>query len=163
MNFEGMNILQIVGPKNSGKTTHVEWLISGLKKKGIKVGALKHSVHAHPIDRPGSDSFRMQVAGASPTVFWSAGGLGVFYPEVDQEVGSKLLAKIFTEVDLVVVESFSSANGPKLVIDPEGDQWQQFENVIAIVSEKSLKTHLPVFKKLDPALIDLVIGYFNLS
>ncbi|MHB2155052.1 molybdopterin-guanine dinucleotide biosynthesis protein B [Calditrichota bacterium GD2] len=163
MKFKGLNVLQIVGPKNAGKTMHAEWLISRLKERGLRVGALKHSSHSHPIDRPGSDSFRLQKVGASPTVFYSANSMGVFYPSIDEKKADQLLAAAFKEVDLVIVESFNTANGPKIVLDEDGRQWKHFTQVIAVISETALPTDLPLFKKFDERLIDFVIEHFHLT
>ena len=163
MDFANLKILQIVGPKNAGKTRHVEWLISSLKTKGIKVGAIKHSSHNHPIDRPGSDSYRLQEAGASPTIFWSSEGLAAFYPKADEQAVSHLFPAIFKEVDLVIVESFASARAAKIVIDPDGQQWGHFNNVVAIVSKSEIKAPHPVFKPFDEKLITFVIKYFRLT
>ncbi len=162
MSLSELKILQIVGPKNSGKTVHAEWLIGELRNRGLKIGALKHSGHNHPIDRPGSDSFRLQKAGANPTVFWSADGLAVFYSEISPEMSDQLLQDFFNSCDLVVIESFSQLPGPKLVIDPDGNQWQSFSNVIAVISEKEPKTDCPIFQKMDSALIEFLFRYFDL-
>ncbi len=163
MDFKGLNVLQVVGPKKSGKTTHVTWLISELRKKGLRIGAFKHSIHTHPIDRPGSDSYRMQQAGAWPTVFRSAEGLAVFYPEIDEETFLQRLPEIFSGVDLLIVESFSSAGQPKIVLDPDGTQWKNFENVIAIVSTQKLPTNIPTFAPTQSQLIDFVLDYFGFA
>ncbi len=161
--FEKINFLQVIGAKNSGKTMFIEWLIKTLTNKGIKVGALKHSQHTHPIDRPGSDSFRMQRAGAIPTVFWSAEGVAVFYSNSDEENVDLILNKVFKDVDLLVVESLKHVSGPKLMIDPEDQQWNQFDHVIAIISEKEVHTELPVFKRYDLAIIPFLLDYFKIT
>ncbi|MCD6374645.1 MAG: molybdopterin-guanine dinucleotide biosynthesis protein B [Caldisericaceae bacterium] len=157
-----MKILQIVGPKNSGKTVHAEWRISELRNRGLKIGALKHSGHHHPIDRPGSDSFRLQKAGANPTVFWSVDGLAVFYTNIVAEKTDQLLQTIFDGCDLVIIESFSQLQRPKLVIDPDSKQMKNFSNVIAVICEKNLNVYCPVFKKLDSDLVEFLLNYFDL-
>ena len=58
-------LLAVVGTKNSGKTTVAECVISGLTKKGFRVGSIKH-IH-HPdfsMDREGTNTWRHARAGS---------------------------------------------------------------------------------------------------
>ncbi|NOX89966.1 MAG: molybdopterin-guanine dinucleotide biosynthesis protein B [Calditrichaeota bacterium] len=155
--------LHIVGGKKSGKTALVEWLIGGLKKKGYRVGALKHSMHNHPIDREGSDSYRMQKAGAQPTVFWTKEGVGIFFGKPDEFQIEEVLQFVYKDIDILIIESFSAAEGPKIVIDDGSGGREQFKNVIAVVSEHQPERGLPVFGKYDPQLIRFIEDYFNLK
>ncbi len=162
MNFK-QKCLHIVGSKNSGKTTLVEWLIGGLRKKGYRVGALKHSMHNHPIDREGRDSYRMQKAGAQPTVFWTKEGVGIFFGKPEESQIEEVLSFVYKDIDILIIESFSAADGPKIVIDDGSGVGKQFKNVIAIVSEHPLDCGLPVFGRRDPQLIRFIEDYFNLK
>lgn len=56
-----MKIIQIVGYKNSGKTTFTSMLIEYLTRKGIRCAALKHHGHGGPpvgLDRTDSEKHR---------------------------------------------------------------------------------------------------------
>ena len=57
-------IISIVGNSNSGKTTLIEKLIPELKKRGYRVGVIKHAHHGFNIDKKGKDSWRHKVEGA---------------------------------------------------------------------------------------------------
>ncbi|MGQ9564937.1 MAG: molybdopterin-guanine dinucleotide biosynthesis protein B [Candidatus Bathyarchaeales archaeon] len=58
-------IFAVVGSKESGKTTTIEYLTGKLAKEGFKVGTIKH-IHdpTFSIDTPGKDTFRFAQAGA---------------------------------------------------------------------------------------------------
>ncbi len=97
--------IHIVGKKNSGKTTLIVELISSLKKRGFKVGSIKHSSHAHDIDRPGKDSHRHRTAGANPSAFITPVGIGIF---IDRNNGEddpySIVEKMFADCEIVIVE-----------------------------------------------------------
>ncbi len=160
---ENLPILHVVGPKNSGKTLLLEWLVGRLTEQGFKVGAIKHSMHDHPIDKPHSDSDRLRAAGANAAAFWSEQGLGIYFPPVSTEQGWQILKTVFADFDLILVESFGSAPNPKIFIDNDTNGWQNFDNVIALVSERPLQSHLPVFAKKDPALVSFILDFFKLN
>ncbi len=146
--------IHIIGKKNSGKTTLIEKLVKNLTEKGYRVGALKHSMHDHPIDRPGSDSDRMNKAGAQPVAFWSNTGLGVFWVGVDDVAVENILKEVFKSCDLLLIESFSSGTGPKILLldNLTKEEWKQFSNVVALMvsdGEKKEIDSLPVFARDD--------------
>ena len=47
-------ILSIVGRSQSGKTTFIEKLIPELKKRGYRIGTIKHAHHGFDIDKSGN-------------------------------------------------------------------------------------------------------------
>ncbi len=156
--------LHIVGPKNSGKTRLTEWLIRSLTDCGLKVGALKHSMHSHPVDKSGADSDRLRRAGAFPAAFWSENGLGIYYPPLASEKGWQILQNTFARCDLVLVESFASAPHPKIVLQDDEGIPTRFDNVIALISNRKIETELPVFKPDEKKrLIDFILKYFRLQ
>ncbi|MEO0251963.1 MAG: molybdopterin-guanine dinucleotide biosynthesis protein B [candidate division WOR-3 bacterium] len=64
-----MIVVAVVGTKKSGKTTTVEYLISGLSKEGYKIGSVKHIHHSgFSMDTEGTDTWRHMHAGALVTV-----------------------------------------------------------------------------------------------
>lgn len=51
-----MKLIHIVGRQNHGKTTLIVELLEEFARQAIVVGTIKHSSHAHELDRPGKDS-----------------------------------------------------------------------------------------------------------
>ena len=61
-------IIAVVGKSSSGKTTLIERLIPELKKRGYRIGSVKHAHHGFQIDKKGKDSYRHRAAGADVVV-----------------------------------------------------------------------------------------------
>ena len=61
-------MISIVGYADSGKTTLIEKLVPELKKRGYRVGTIKHAVHEPSLDTQGKDSWRHFNAGADTVV-----------------------------------------------------------------------------------------------
>ena len=65
-------VLAVSGAHNSGKTTLLEKLIPILRRRGLKVGVIKHDGHDFIPDVPGTDSFRLREAGAEGVAVYSS-------------------------------------------------------------------------------------------
>ncbi|AHC50627.1 hypothetical protein SUSAZ_00515 [Sulfolobus acidocaldarius SUSAZ] len=70
-------IIQVVGKKDSGKTSAIERAVKSLKDMGYSVTVLKHSHHS--LDSPGKDTFRFKQAGADYVLFFG-NDCGMFIP-----------------------------------------------------------------------------------
>jgi molybdopterin-guanine dinucleotide biosynthesis protein B len=145
--------VHIVGRKNHGKTTLVVELIGELSNRGWRVGAVKHSPHEHPPDRPGSDSFRLGRAGALPAAFVASGGVGVFFPREEGRSYWDQIATNFTDCDIVLVEGDVDADAVKLEVwrASVGTQPLAAErtDITAMVSDDPADLSLPVFSRSD--------------
>ncbi|MFD1908861.1 molybdopterin-guanine dinucleotide biosynthesis protein B [Paenibacillus rhizoplanae] len=64
-------VLQIIGYKNSGKTTLACRLIEALSVQGLRVGSAKHDAHLFQLDDPETDSSKHLLYGAVETVLTS--------------------------------------------------------------------------------------------
>lgn len=155
--------LHVVGPKKSGKTRLLEFLIGELTQRGYRVGALKHSSHHHLADKPGSDSDRLQRAGAHPTLFFTPGGLAVFGEAFSLERLNEWLMTIFRQCDLVLVESLRESPHPKIALGGMSTDSQKVENIIAGVDQTGTGMDYPVFRHNDPALVDFLLTKLHLT
>lgn len=108
--------VQVVGAQDSGKTTHALGLVEALVARGFSVGAVKHTRHEHETDVEGSDSQRHFAAGASPVVFVSGRRTGVHARHGADLSLDAVVAREMPDVDVVVVEGFREAPGPKVEI-----------------------------------------------
>ncbi|MFC4812745.1 molybdopterin-guanine dinucleotide biosynthesis protein B [Paenibacillus sp. GCM10023250] len=106
-------VLQLVGYKNSGKTTLTAKLVARLKQAGCRVGTVKHDAHEFDMDRPGTDTWKHQAAGADMTAISSASGSAIL--SQGPEPLSVLLAHM-RHLDVVLVEGFKQAEHPKLIL-----------------------------------------------
>lgn len=64
-----MRIVSVIGSRNSGKTTTIEYLVRQLCDRGLKVGSAKHMHDLDvSIDQPGKDTARLASAGSKVIV-----------------------------------------------------------------------------------------------
>lgn len=104
----------VSGVKNSGKTTFLEKLIPELTKRGCKVAVIKHDGHTFQGDTKGTDTFRLSEAGAYGTCIFSGEKWQVVkkQPEMNEEI----LAQLFPEADMILLEGFKQSSYPKFEI-----------------------------------------------
>jgi len=159
-------ILCIVGASSAGKTSLIERLIPELRKRGLKIGTIKHDIHDRfEMDKPGKDSWRHKKAGASVTIVSSPRRIGIIM-DVDHDHDPEELLK-FLDVDLVITEGYKKSPYPKIEIIKTGIDpiCKDDKTLIAIVSDNELlsSTNIPRFTLQDiEKLADFVIKYFHL-
>lgn len=146
-----MKIIQIVGYKNSGKTTLSTKLIRIFIKKGFRTASLKHHGHGGvPLGIKETDSYKQQQAGA---LFAGVEGDGVF--QLIRKDGWNLeqliaIYRIF-DIDVLIIEGFKRENFPKIVLiqhEEELSLIKQLTNIIAVVSAVSIEessNSFPIF------------------
>ena len=89
----------------TGKTTVMERTIAALRRRGLRVAAVKHDGHDFEMDRPGKDSWRFAQAGACRVVVGSESrtalveGRGRTLPELLELAG---------EADIILVEGYKA-------------------------------------------------------
>lgn len=106
-----MNIIAVVGRKNTGKTTLVTKIVKELTKRGYHVGTVKHAHHG--FDLPDTDTWKHQKAGAELTV---GSGEGTFYSFTDNMKLDKILnlMKFIKNLDFVILEGFKNVTYAKI-------------------------------------------------
>jgi len=109
--------ITVTGPKKSGKTSTIEALVPFLKERGYRVATLKHTVHRHTFDTPGTDSFRHAEAGAGRVGIISPGELVLFAYDVTAEKARQLGRAFFQSYDVVLCEGFRDSPHPKIVLE----------------------------------------------
>ena len=125
-----------VGWSGSGKTTLIEGLIAALRRRGYRVGALKHDAHRFEIDLPGKDSYRLTAAGAHSTLVVAADKLALIRPHEDAPAVESLLREFFTDCDIVLVEGYKRSQLPKIEV------WRPALAKTALAAEQGYLSHL---------------------
>ncbi|MED4604423.1 molybdopterin-guanine dinucleotide biosynthesis protein B [Paenibacillus validus] len=108
-------VFQVVGYKNTGKTTLTCRLIRLFRAAGYSVGTIKHDAHDFEIDLPGKDTWQHREAGAEAVAITSDGGGRTFILE-QRPLALNELVQRMAHLDIVVVEGFKSEDYPKIVI-----------------------------------------------
>jgi len=152
-------IISIVGKSESGKTTLIEKLIPELKKRGYRIGTVKHALHGFQIDREGKDSFRHKAAGADTVVVVSPKSIAM----VKNGGGETLdfVVKYFSDMDLVITEGYKRENKPKIEVFRKARHAEPLcrddNNLFALVTDDDLDLNVPRFGLEDiKGLADLI-------
>lgn len=107
-------VLQIVGYKNSGKTTLACKLIAALTEEGYRVGTAKRDAHQFMLDDAGTDSARHLEHGAVETVLTS--GKATRWMRQAPASLSDIAACMSGRVDIVIAEGFKREAFPKIAL-----------------------------------------------
>jgi len=109
-----MRVFQIIGYHNSGKTTLAVYLAEQLKKRGLKVGYIKHDPKGKGVtDKEGSDTFRVKNF-TEKTALVSPSNLTMWFMK---EFTLKEVLKFFEDCEVVLVEGFKTEKGfPKILV-----------------------------------------------
>lgn len=107
-------MISFVGQSGSGKTTLLVRLIPELKRRGYRIGTVKHTHHEPEICDKGKDSARHREAGADTVILAASHQISLVkeMPGDDPEV----LLPYFYDVDLVITEGFKRKNWPKIEV-----------------------------------------------
>jgi molybdopterin-guanine dinucleotide biosynthesis protein B len=113
-------MISIAGYADSGKTTLIEKLVPELKKRGYRIGTIKHAVHESNLDTQGKDSWRHFAAGADTVVVSSAEKIALIQKREkvpkDSQAELASLETFFPGMDIVFAEGYKSARIPKIEI-----------------------------------------------
>ena len=108
-------VLSIVGKSKVGKTTLLEKLIPEIRRRGYRVGTLKHDAHDHfEIDHVGKDTWRHREAGAQ-TVAISSPSRFALTKATERELDlDSIIAVYFSDEDLVLTEGYKGGSKAKI-------------------------------------------------
>ncbi|MGB2982997.1 MAG: molybdopterin-guanine dinucleotide biosynthesis protein B [Candidatus Bipolaricaulia bacterium] len=111
--------VSLIGHHDSGKTQLIADLLPILVARGLRVATVKNSPHIANLDTPGSDSARHFAAGASRVLLRGEGVSALFWPHGDASLVDEI-DRLFTDVDLVLVEGGKLSPYPKIEIFRRG-------------------------------------------
>ena len=152
-------VISVVGKSGSGKTTLIEKLIPELKKRGYRVGVVKHALHGFNFDIKGKDSWRHKEAGADAVMVASAGKIAM----VKENLCGTLdcLQPYFQDMDLVITEGYKKEDKPKIEVIRKSRSSEsvcgQNDHLIAVVTDTNIPVNIPKFNFDDAeSLADLI-------
>ncbi|EDO0849292.1 molybdopterin-guanine dinucleotide biosynthesis protein B [Listeria monocytogenes] len=134
-------ILQIIGFKNSGKTTLLNALIRASREENYTVSAIKHDAHDFSVDHAGTDSYSFQESGAEAVVIANSRQYAVM-----EQTGIDLKTAIqkLPESDIVLIEGYKEGPFPKIILVREQAEIELLNNSKAV---HKIATHNPALKK----------------
>lgn len=148
-----MEIIQIVGYKNSGKTTLAKALIATLANQGSWVASLKHHGHGGvPLGIEETDSEEHRRAGA---ILSGVEGDGLFQVTNQQPWAMEEMLAIYRlkNIEVVIMEGFKKQSYKKIVLVRKEEDLHLLEeltNIKAVVTSLELKQEsytYPIFNR----------------
>ena len=159
-------VLSIVGKSESGKTTLIEKIIPELKRRGYRVGIVKHAHHGFEMDRKGKDSHRHRQAGADTVMIASPGQIAMV-KDVPNECLDDLVP-FFSDMDILISEGFKRDRAPKIEVYRKERHDQpaclKDDTLLAMVSDTPLELSVPRFASDDiDAITEFIVARFLTS
>jgi molybdopterin-guanine dinucleotide biosynthesis protein MobB len=153
-------VVAFVAKSDTGKTTLLEKVIQELRKRGYRIGAIKHDAHTFDIDHPGKDSHRLAAAGAATTLILSPQKLALIKRQSQPSSLEVLLDTYFSDVDIVLAEGFKRSPIPKIEVHRRersttllcrGEEYDPC--LLAVASDEPLELDVPVLDINDPVQV----------
>lgn len=128
-------IISVVGKDKSQKTAAVIDIVRELKRRGYKVGTVKHHAHGDfSFDVPGKASYRHGEAGASETAVSGQTMLG-YVRRQDRELPLKEVTKFFSQdIDVIITEGYAREETAK-VNSPISDPAETVDEIESIIKK----------------------------
>lgn len=141
-------IISFVGKSNSGKTTFLEKLIAEMKRRGVRVGVVKHDAHKFEIDYEGKDSYRLKHAGADVMLISSASKIAMVRDSREDTPLAALCGEFMKDVHIVFSEGYKRENAHKIEISRHENTTETLcaaDECVAMVTNWNPPTNAPVF------------------
>jgi len=108
-------VVSFVGKSGVGKTTALERVLRELKRRGHKIGTVKHDTHGFEVDQPGKDSWRHAQAGSDAVVISGPRQMALIR-RLDEEMTVDEIVPLMGDLDLVITEGYKRGNRPKIEV-----------------------------------------------
>jgi molybdopterin-guanine dinucleotide biosynthesis protein B len=152
-------VISMVGKSGVGKTTALEHVIREIKRRGYKVGTVKHDTHGFEVDKPGKDSWRHAQAGSDAVAISGPHRMALIC-HLDEEMPLDELVALMGNVDLVITEGYKRGDKPKIEVSRRergGELLCGPEELIAIMADYPVEMPVLQFGLDDAAgVVDLL-------
>jgi molybdopterin-guanine dinucleotide biosynthesis adapter protein len=147
-------IISVVGLVKSGKTTFIEALVKELSRRKYRVGTLKHTSHSFEMDSEGKDSYRLKQSGSIVGGVFTDDGIGIVRDLDDSQDLDRIIADVYSDMDIVIIEGYKLGKYPKIIILKENDPKLETEpyredEIIAVVGEGEADNSLNFYGKYE--------------
>lgn len=151
-------IIQIVGYKNSGKTTLMAHAVSFLKEKGYTVATIKHHGHVGDditLQNDEVDHMRHFNAGADQSIVQGETLQQTVTRTSNQNLTDIIEESVTIDCNIILVEGFKKAPFKKIIVykdDSDLEMLSKLTNVCFIVNMNESNA----YEKLEIALLELI-------
>jgi molybdopterin-guanine dinucleotide biosynthesis protein B len=146
-------VVSLVGKSGVGKTTALERVIGELKRRGYRVGTVKHDSHGFDMDKPGKDSWRHAQAG-SDAVAISGPRKVALVRQLEREMPLDQVVELMGELDLVLTEGYKTGSKPKIEVtrmERGTELLCRAEELIGLLTDHDVEMPVPQFALDDAA------------
>jgi molybdopterin-guanine dinucleotide biosynthesis adapter protein len=152
-------VVSVVGMSGVGKTTALERILRELKRRGYRVGTVKHDAHGFEVDKPGKDTWRHAQAGSDAVVI-SGPHKFALIRRLESELPLDDIVKLIDDVDLVITEGYKQGDKPKIEVtrlEKGTDLLCDVDELIALMTDYAVDMAVPQFALEDAAgVVDLL-------
>lgn len=153
-----IKVLQVVGFKNSGKTTLISRWVRLLKERGLTVAVVKHHGHASSLALPDQDTDGVQFFESGADVSLVAGA-GTTQLLLNEEPDFEQLVKLATmnQPDVLLIEGFKDEAEKKVVLLRKDKDWhalKQLSNIQLVVGCDKIKMTIEDYHYLSEKQVD---------
>lgn len=151
-----VKILQVVGYKNSGKTTLISRWVRLLRGNGLSVAVLKHHGHGGKplLPNEATDTMKFYNSGANVSVVAGGGAVQAVW---NNEPSFQQLVKLatFDEPDVLLIEGYKQEDEQKVVLLRNKQDWielQKLTNMKLVVGNAEIPDDLEYISSREQVL-----------
>ncbi|MGO1059372.1 molybdopterin-guanine dinucleotide biosynthesis protein B [Planococcus sp. FY231025] len=162
--MEGLKILQVVGYKDSGKTTLMLELVRLADATGKRVATVKHHGHSGALEMPaeGTDSMRLFRQGAASSIVYGDGVIQQHIRKKEPAVEGLIAMAAQPGIDLVLVEGFKTASYEKIAMVRSEDDWGKLKDLANIqLAIVSASVHIDGVQTIERGNRDSIAAWFS--
>lgn len=128
-------IVSVISKDREAKTAAITGLVGELKRRGYKVGTIKHHAHGDfSFDVPGKASYRHGEAGASETAVSGPTMMG-YVRRHDRELSLAEVTEFFSQdINIILTEGYVREETPK-VMAPVSDIAEIVDEIESIINK----------------------------
>ncbi|MFN2289681.1 MAG: molybdopterin-guanine dinucleotide biosynthesis protein B [Anaerolineae bacterium] len=156
---ESVPVISLVGKSGVGKTTALEAILRELKRRGYRVGTIKHDTHGFDVDKPGKDSWRHAQAGSDVVVISGPLKLAMIH-KLSEEMPLDEIIPLMRNVDIVITEGYKRGDRPKIEVtrlERGTELLCQAEELIGLMTDHAVDMPVPQFALEDAlGVVDLL-------
>ena len=145
-------VISFIGRSGVGKTTYLEKMIAELKRRGYRIGVIKHDIHGFEMDHPGKDTWRHAQAGADVVCISSSEKFAMIKKTHSDMPLDEIVAKI-DDVDIILVEGYKNHSARRVEIFRQAAGREPLgrpADIFAVISDIPLYQGLPHFGLEEP-------------
>jgi len=153
----------IAGTSDTGKTVLITRLVDALRRRGLRVGTVKHAPHEADLMAEGTDSWHHFRSGAEITAVIASGAVAVVRRTEEEAPLEEVLAGM-GGLDLVLVEGYKGAAYPKIVVHSGDPGPVNPAGIVAVAGPPVPGLAVPTYERDDiPGLTEEIIRYLGLD